>query len=524
MDQTMHLQKREVLKQIQEDNHHALRIAVCGKFKSGKSSLLNLLLGTDLPVKAVTATGIVTKVIYGKACAVKINSGKIQYVSRQDLYDYISVAEKSLEGVVLSDAQCAYVGSKAKILHRGKVEFWDTPGLEDDPTLSAITMDAIQQCDFLVYVMAANQVLSAYEKRMFPKLNKLMNGNMIFAINHMDELREDESSALITMVKNALKDYSTPYITQGSIYFTSANPSQPEISDLQLALCELCGAKKTRLAVLNSTKIGKAAVLEEEWQESILQDEEESVKRKQDYQGKISANIAQKKQSLEALYKNCHNTLKRSENQLNTELRDESSWRRVLIDYQSGSGWEKTFKSSSEIIIKGRMAQLINSANLAVRDSVAGSVFESDISPISLNERFVWKKANWYKNFSKPLLFPEKRFKQYSFECVDVCIKALMANPVQIVLEQSKSFFSSINDTILAHYQKEMATVTAAPELLNGFDQANSDIAILLEYRNYILKTQADISSGRIRKKLSYTIKEFFSFFFPGLLADEVYK
>lgn len=77
----------------------------CGKFKSGKTSLLNLMLGTDLPVKSTTATGIITKVIYGKASAVKMKDGEIKSTPRQELYDYISVVDKNLDGITISDAR-----------------------------------------------------------------------------------------------------------------------------------------------------------------------------------------------------------------------------------------------------------------------------------------------------------------------------------------------------------------------------------------------------------------------------------
>lgn len=77
----------------------------CGKFKSGKTSLLNLMLGTDLPVKSTTATGIITKVIYGKASAVKMKDGEIKSTPRQELYDYISVVDKNLDGITIGDAR-----------------------------------------------------------------------------------------------------------------------------------------------------------------------------------------------------------------------------------------------------------------------------------------------------------------------------------------------------------------------------------------------------------------------------------
>ena len=44
------------------EGNRPMRIAICGKFKSGKTSLLNLLLGLDLPVRAITATKLITRI------------------------------------------------------------------------------------------------------------------------------------------------------------------------------------------------------------------------------------------------------------------------------------------------------------------------------------------------------------------------------------------------------------------------------------------------------------------------------
>ena len=179
------------LRELQKDDHHAVRIAFCGKFKSGKSSLLNLLLGTRLPVKSTTATGSVTKIVYGRYSAIKKEDGTLQSIPAEEIGTYISIRGKDLDGVTTSDVQYAYIASRSKLLKRGKVEFWDTPGLEDDPKLSQVTMDALEKCDMVVYVMHANQVLSQYEKRHMPKLHMKMGGIILFVENHKDQFRDE---------------------------------------------------------------------------------------------------------------------------------------------------------------------------------------------------------------------------------------------------------------------------------------------------------------------------------------------
>lgn len=61
-----------------------MRIAVCGKFKSGKTSLLNLLLGIVLPVRAVTAAKLVTQIEKGTLSFQESDDAKRMQISPQE--------------------------------------------------------------------------------------------------------------------------------------------------------------------------------------------------------------------------------------------------------------------------------------------------------------------------------------------------------------------------------------------------------------------------------------------------------
>lgn len=292
MDRQIYIKNLEKLKLIQEDSHHALRIAMCGKFKSGKTSLLNLMLGTSLPVQSVTATGIVTKIIYGDSVAVRMKNGDLKSVSKEEQYDYISVVDKNLDGVTTGDAKCAYIGCRSELLKRGRVEFWDTPGLEDDPSLTQITLDAVHRCDLLIYVMHACQALSQYEKRLFPKLHRLMDGNIIFVVNHMDSLRGDEANNIIMTVGSVLGKYKNRLMPRGNLFFTSAGPRHPYVSQLADSIARLCDENEIRINIFNSAKYGKFSVLEEEWKEYIREDLEAAKKQVRELQELIRAEAA----------------------------------------------------------------------------------------------------------------------------------------------------------------------------------------------------------------------------------------
>ncbi len=523
MDCQLYVQKMKSLKQIQQDSHHALRIAICGKFKSGKSSLLNLMLGTNLPVRSTTATGIVTKIVYGNASAVKMESEEIKSASVQELYDYISVVDKSLDGIATSDARCAYIGSYSKLLKYGKVEFWDTPGLEDDPELTRITMEAINQCDFLIYVMHANQVLSQYEKRLFSKLDKLMNGNIIFVVNHMDSLRSDEREAVIRTVNHALARYHNRFFPDGNVFFTSASTDHPDISLLLNEIIRICSQKEIRIDIMNETKKGKSLVLEEEWNEIIAEDIEEIEQNIRELQRLIQEDVERKREQIVKAYQFCVNRCRRIQNSLESAIQDESAWRKILIDYQSVSGWEKSFVNGSSERIKGRMAQLIQQGNKEIYEAVQGSIFESDGASLVLVDWVVWRKANWYRNFSRPLFFPEARFKQFRNDCVESCISALMENPVVVVRDRIQTFFSSLFSAFDDRYETAVNEVKGEPDLLEELENARSARVFVENCQISIAAIQEDIQQAEQRNRLSYKMTDFFSSFFHGMLSEEIY-
>ena len=70
-----------------------LDVAVFGQFKSGKSSLLNAILGEDLlPVGAIPVTAIVTRVVAGPELSTRVTriDGAVESVSPETIEDYIS--------------------------------------------------------------------------------------------------------------------------------------------------------------------------------------------------------------------------------------------------------------------------------------------------------------------------------------------------------------------------------------------------------------------------------------------------
>lgn len=523
MDITFHDEQLQKLEQINNDKHHALRIAVCGKFKSGKTSLLNLLLGTTLPVQSVTATGIVTKIIYGDYSSVKYIDGSVSQVSSEELSKLITVASKTLDSITLGNARVAYIGSRSELLKRGKVEFWDTPGLEDDPKLTAITMDAIHQCDLVICVMHANQVLSLYEKRLFQKLFKLMNGNIIFVVNHIDSLYADEREQVISTVKKTLKQYPNKYCSDGNLFFTSANPEHPYIYSLKYAVSQIIQNKLTRREIQTETKIGKSRVLTEEWNYRLQEDKEMTEQNLIKVQSQIDEDIENKKKVINEQYKYGVRDIQQAQEIMQSKLLSELTWRRALLDYQDETDWEKNFRDGAAEWLKEYILQIINDANASIAKALRNCSFFREKFAIVVDEK-IWKKQYVYpKNFVRPLFFPERRFQQFCSDCIDRTIPLLMSCVIDELSERANDDIDSLLEELESSCIVGCSNITAEQKLLNFHEKYQTEYYQLNEYITQSEDLCRDISYDIKRRSHIYKFIDFFSTLFPRILYGEIF-
>lgn len=205
-----------------------MRIAVCGKFKSGKTSLLNLLFGLELPVQAVTATRLVTRIIKGNGSYIETEDGTRTKLATDERNQLIlgenNPGQSPSAGIV--------VGCDSPLLgEAGEMEFWDTPGLEDTAELTEITMHALERCDLAILVFDANKFGSWCEKMTLENLQDLLGGNVVYVINRIDLLNSEEDFMHVKRSANyLLKEYGNEVVGHGHILYTSASPEKSDIS------------------------------------------------------------------------------------------------------------------------------------------------------------------------------------------------------------------------------------------------------------------------------------------------------
>lgn len=254
--------------EIQQDR--PLRIAVCGKFKSGKTSLLNLLFGLDLPVQAVTATTLVTRIEKGVGSYLESGDGTRVEITPNERNKLI-LGTKKPDG---NPAVSIIVKCDSPLLgSEGTVEFWDTPGLEDAPGLTEITMQALDLCDLAILVFDANKFGSWYEKITLENLQELLGGNVVYVINRVDLLNTAEDLANVKRsAEYLLEDYGNTLLGHGTILYTSASPNNPDISALYRFVSTLADDSQMRRSLRRTAAGHQLKCMLGKWTSSLTED------------------------------------------------------------------------------------------------------------------------------------------------------------------------------------------------------------------------------------------------------------
>lgn len=216
-----------VLELREELRRSERRIAFFGAFKSGKSTLLNALIGAPLlPVRAHRATGVVTTVRYGPQPSVDIirrgGEGRVDQSIPFD--DAARLIVRDAEGGE-SDIEEVRIAVPLPLLTGGSV-LVDTPGLLDDELLSDRTRQEIERCDLAVMVLAADKILSAREREVAAWANDLLRGNVVFVVNRLDLVDEEEREDVLEWTRRALAGTGNEMVGRPRIFATAAPRSR----------------------------------------------------------------------------------------------------------------------------------------------------------------------------------------------------------------------------------------------------------------------------------------------------------
>jgi hypothetical protein len=182
------------------------RIVFFGAFKSGKSTLLNALIGAPvLPMRANRATGVVVSVQAGGqlAATVRLLDGSERAIEPDDISRYVLLDTSG--DCAVAPREVAEVRITVPV--GGLVQPWvlvDTAGLLDDAALTARTYAELERADLAVMVLSADKLLAAREKDAAQRVGDLLGGNVVFVVNRLELLDEDERDEVLGLARRGL--------------------------------------------------------------------------------------------------------------------------------------------------------------------------------------------------------------------------------------------------------------------------------------------------------------------------------
>lgn len=194
---------------IEKVGNENFEVAIVGEFKRGKSTLINALLGEEvLPADVLPATATLNRVTYSDTPYVEVEykDGRSENVAIDQLENYVTklTEESEMRAETVKEATVHY----ATDFCRNNVDIIDTPGLNDDESMTNVTMSILPEIDAAVFVISANSPFSQFEKDFLEK--KMLTsdvGRIIFAVNCFGTFSREDETKIVETVRNRIEKY-----------------------------------------------------------------------------------------------------------------------------------------------------------------------------------------------------------------------------------------------------------------------------------------------------------------------------
>lgn len=228
-------------------NNDTFKIQVIGTFNSGKSTVINSLLGEEvLPAFPIPTTAVINEVKYGEKkeailyfrdplpdkLPISLSPKAMKHmqkhrmknipplrISYNEIEDYVVIpmGEDVREMLLESPYEKVELFWPLPLLKEG-VEIIDSPGLNESDTRARVTMDYLRKADAILFVFASDRLCSKDEME-FVKNNLYDAGftDPFFVANRFDLITERQKEQVIKFAEMKLRQF-----TNNPIYFISA--------------------------------------------------------------------------------------------------------------------------------------------------------------------------------------------------------------------------------------------------------------------------------------------------------------
>lgn len=182
-------------------------VGVMGEFRRGKSTVINALLGRDIVPSDIVPTSATLNCIRWDAAPradILFKNGTSKEIPVDDLSKYITKITKESEEVAATvDRSIVYY--PCPFCQNG-VEIVDTPGLNDDERMTAISEQVIPTLDAIIMVLVPDSPFSQSEAE-FVRTKVMTSdlGRIIFVVNKIDNIRPKERPRLLAHIKEKIE-------------------------------------------------------------------------------------------------------------------------------------------------------------------------------------------------------------------------------------------------------------------------------------------------------------------------------
>lgn len=182
-------------------------VGIMGEFRRGKSTVINALLGQEIVPSDIVPTSATLNYIRWDAvprAVVHFKDGTEKQIDINELSAYVTkiTAESKKMSATVEDAQVYYPCSFC----RNGVQIIDTPGLNDDERMTAISERVIPTLDAIVMVLVPDSPFSQSEAD-FVRTKVMTSdlGRIIFVVNKIDNVRKKDRQRLLDSIKEKIQ-------------------------------------------------------------------------------------------------------------------------------------------------------------------------------------------------------------------------------------------------------------------------------------------------------------------------------
>lgn len=187
--------------------NHVFSVGIMGEFKRGKSTVINALLGQDIvPADIVPCSATLNYVRWDtdKRAVIHFKDGTSSSVPVEQLSNFVTkLTEESEKNAENVDEAVVYYPTP---FCQNGVQIVDTPGLNDDERMTAISENVIPTLDAIIMVIVPQSPFSESEAEFVR--NKVMTsdlGRIIFVVNKIDLLDEDERPRILDHINYKIR-------------------------------------------------------------------------------------------------------------------------------------------------------------------------------------------------------------------------------------------------------------------------------------------------------------------------------